>query len=138
MIAKVISRCVARAASKGWEKTYWAIDIHGTIMKPNYKVGEITTEFYPLAKEVLQALSKRKDIILILYTCSYPHEIQQYLDLFSAGGIHFTYVNENPEVVDCGYGHYGSKFYFNILLEDKAGFDPYTHWQDIQTFLENS
>ena len=78
MIVKAIERCLQTAKAKGWEKTYWAIDIHGTVMKPNYKTNEITTEFYPFAKEALQLLSKRKDIVRILYTCSYPHEIVQY------------------------------------------------------------
>lgn len=138
MITKSIIRCIHTAIAKGWEKTYWAIDIHGTIMIPNYKVGEITKEYYPWAKEVLQLLSIRKDVVLLLYTCSYPHEIEEYLSLFCQDGIQFQYVNENPEVTDGGYGHYKNKFYFNILLEDKAGFDPHTDWESIHTFLKNS
>jgi hypothetical protein len=25
--------------SRNWDKTYWAFDIHGTILKPNYTYG---------------------------------------------------------------------------------------------------
>jgi len=38
---------------RGWNYTYWAFDLHGTIIKPNYEAGNIPTEFYPYAMEVL-------------------------------------------------------------------------------------
>jgi hypothetical protein len=67
-------------------------------LKPNYTYGNIPDEFYPLALETLQMISKMSDVVIFLYTCSHPHEIEQYLKLFSDNNIHFKYVNENPEV----------------------------------------
>lgn len=135
MITRAIETCLRHASEKGWNKTYWAFDIHGTILKPNYKRDKISREFYPQAKEVMQALSKRTDIVRILYTCSYPHEIEQYLSYFNEHGIHFDYINQNPEVSDGGYGYYQDKFYFNVLMDDKAGFDGETDWIAIRQII---
>jgi hypothetical protein len=136
MITRAIENCLRNARERKWTKTYWAFDIHGTLLKPNYKRDEISTEFYPFAKEVMQALEKRKDIVKILYTCSYPHEILQYVEHFAAHGIHFDYINCNPEVADGGYGYYQDKFYFNVLMDDKAGFDGELDWKSILEILK--
>lgn len=122
---------------RNWDKTFWAFDIHGTIIKPNYSSDGIPTEIYDGAVEVLQMLSMDPEVCLILYTCSHPHEIEQYLELFVKHQIHFDYVNENPEVkTDLGgYGCYDKKPYFNILFEDKAGFDPLTDWDHTLKYL---
>lgn len=135
MITRAIENCIRLADEKGWDKTYWAFDIHGTILKPNYRRDVISHEFYPRAKEVMQALSQRTDIVRILYTCSYPHEIEQYITYFAGFGIHFHHINSNPGVVSGGYGYYVNKFYVNVLMEDKAGFDGETDWFEIEKLL---
>ena len=138
MILRSIKHCFAEAQRKGWGNTFWAVDIHGTIVKPNYKAGDIPKEFYPFAAETLKLLSERPDITLILYTCSHPWEVEDYLAYFESKGIHFKYVNENPEVATDpqGYGNYDKKMYFNVLFEDKAGFDP-SEWEEVYNFLKN-
>jgi DNA modification methylase len=125
---------------RGWDKTYWAIDIHGTIIKPNYEAGNIPKTFYPYSLECLRLLSDREDVCLILYTCSHPHEIEEYLELFRKEWINFKFVNENPEVKteENGYGCYDRKFYFNVLFEDKAGFDPEVDWEEIFEYLRTN
>ncbi|MCA6378475.1 MAG: hypothetical protein IM574_02825 [Cytophagales bacterium] len=135
MITRAIENCLRSAKEKGWDKTYWAFDIHGTILKPNYKRDEISREFYPGAIEVMKVIAKRNDIVKILYTCSYPHEIEQYLEYFAQQGIHFDYINQNPEITDGGYGYYKDKFYFNVLMDDKAGFDGESDWENIKGVL---
>jgi hypothetical protein len=122
---------------RGWDKTYWFLDIHGTILKPNYEYGNIPTEFYPYAKETLQYLTTLEDVVMVLYTCSHPHEIEQYIEFFKQNNIEFKYINENPEVktqVD-GYGCYDKKPYINVLFEDKCGFDPETEWEGVIPFM---
>jgi len=120
-----------------WDKVYYAFDIHGTILKPNYQYGNTPKDFYPMALETLQLISKLPDICMILYTCSHPHEIDEYLELFKENDIHFQYVNENPEVpTDTnGYGNYDKKPYMNVLFEDKAGFDPENDWAEVYALL---
>jgi len=116
--------------SRNWDKTYWCFDIHGTILKPNYEYGNIPKEFYPYAKETLQMISKMSDVVMILYTCSHPHEIEEYIKYFEDNDIHFDYINENPEITTNldGYGNYDKKPYMNVLFEDKAGFNGDTDW----------
>lgn len=116
---------------RNWDRTYWAFDIHGTILKPNYTYGNTPDDFYPMAKETLQLISKLPDVVTFLYTCSHPHEIEEYVNLFKSFDIEFNYVNENPEVETDknGYGNYDKKPYMNVLFEDKAGFDPEVDWQ---------
>lgn len=135
MITKAIKKAFDNARVKGWEKTYWGFDIHETMIVPNWKEGAIPTEFYPHAKEVLQMISKRQEIVRILYSCSHPHEIKDYLNFFMANGIVFDYVNENPEVINLKYGCYDKKPYFNVIFEDKAGFDPETDWLLVKEVL---
>lgn len=135
MIINAIQSCIKLITERNWDKVYWAFDLHGTILVPNYKAGQIPTEFYPHAKETLQLISKMKDVCLIMYTCSHPHEIQQYLEFFEKNNIKFTFVNENPEVINGTYGYYVRKFYFNVLFEDKAGFLT-SEWSDVKSYIQ--
>lgn len=105
-IIKAIDNCFKIALQRKWKYTYWAFDIHGTMIEPNYKEN-IPTIFYPYAIEVLQEISKRVDIKTILYTCSHAHEIEQYLKILKSNSINFDFIHENTDVVtDKGYGCY--------------------------------
>jgi hydroxymethylpyrimidine pyrophosphatase-like HAD family hydrolase len=137
MVTKAINKFYEQKKLRNWEIGYWAFDIHGTILKPNYKLGNIPSQFYPMAKETLQLISKFKDITMLLYTCSHPHEIEEYLKLFKENDINFTWVNENKDVTTniYGYGNYDKKPYMNVLFEDKAGFDADNDWQEIYSLM---
>jgi len=137
MVTKAINRFYEQKKLRNWEIGYWAFDIHGTILKPNYELGNIPSQFYPMAKETLQLISKFKDITMLLYTCSHPHEIEEYLKLFKENDINFTWVNENKDVTTniYGYGNYDKKPYMNVLFEDKAGFDADNDWQEIYSLM---
>lgn len=136
---RAIKTCFEQRQKRGWDRLYFFFDIHGTILKPNYQYGNIPKEFYPHAKEAMQLISKLPDVCMVLYTCSHPHEIEQYLEFFKENNIHFQYVNENPEVATDlnGYGCYDKKPYINVLFEDKAGFDPETEWLEVLELLTN-
>ncbi len=136
-ITHAIKNCFKIAKERKWVgSVYFSFDIHDTIIVPNYKVGDIPTDFYPEAKEVLQMINDRPDIDMIMYTCSWPKEIEEYLRFFESQGINFKYVNENPDVKSEGYGCYDKKFYCNVLFEDKAGFDPKKDWERVRKLLE--
>ena len=128
MIIPLIHHQFNVARKRGWDRTYWAVDLHGTVIRPNYRDDELPTDYYPDALNAMRLLTARSDIRLIMYTCSWPKEIERYLKKFEGDGIVFDHVNKNPEVKSEGYGHYESKPYFNVLLDDKAGFDPNKHW----------
>ncbi len=135
MITKAILNALERKKLKDWDKTYWGFDIHETMVIPNWDEFDVPTEFYPHVLEVMQMLSKREDIVRILFTCSHPDEIVVYKKHFKALGIKIDYVNENPEVHSVKYGNYDKKPYFNVLFEDKAGFDPHTDWLIVKNLL---
>lgn len=137
MIVDYIQKMFEHSFKKEWYETYWAIDLHGTIIRPNYKDVTYPAEYYPYAKKTLQMLSKRPDIKLILFTSSFPNEIEEYLKKFEEDEIHFDAVNENPGISskNGNFGYYDKKFYFNVMIEDKAGFDPEKEWKHIYEFL---
>lgn len=114
---------------------FFFVDIHGTVIYPDYN-NKHKIKFYPYAKEVLQYLSKRKDISISIYTCSYPKEIENYIKFFSDNRIEFEYINKNPDVENTTYGYYEDKPYFNVLFEDKAGFDPENDWYHIAEYFD--
>lgn len=130
LIEKLLNSQICKAKEKGWDKIYIAVDVHGTIIKPDYKEDSIKVEFYPWANYALKYMTRDPRFCLILYTCSYPYQIDEYLAEFEKFDIHFDYVNENPEVIsgEEKYGYYVKKFYRNITLDDTAGFFPDRDW----------
>lgn len=136
MIVEYIKKMFENSFKKEWFDTYWVVDLHGTIIKPTYNGVEM--EYYYLAKETLQKLTKRQDIKLILWTSSYPKEIKQYIKEFKKDNIHFDAINKNPNISskNGNFGYYKNKFYFNVLIDDKAGFNPNLEWEEIYNFLK--
>lgn len=132
---KLIFKTYNIAYKRKWDKVTWAVDIHDVILEANYKAGDIPKTFLGDAKRVLQRLSKRADTTLVLFTCSHPHEIVEYQQFFKENGIIFKYVNENLDCPNTAFGCFERKFYFNILLEDKAGFDAGDDWTEIDQAL---
>ncbi len=138
-VANQIQRTFKVSFDKEWYETYWAFDIHGTILVPSYDLNEENMEFYPYAKEALQKISKRDDIKMIIWTCSYPQEIMKYIRFFKKHKIEFEHINENPGISSNmgNFGFYEEKFYFNVLFEDKAGFDPMKEWKQVLDLMEH-
>ena len=78
---------------------------------------------------------------MILYRYQEPYQIQlwitadpeHYMKVFKENDIHFKYINENPEIdsTQGNFGYYVDKYYFNVMLDDKAGFEPETEWYQI-------
>ena len=134
-IIRAIENSFKNAQERNWDITYWAVDLHGTISRFNYSNENLNPIYYPFSKEVLQILSKNNSIKLILFTCSYMENCNKIIEIFKNDDIYFDFVNENPEAKNTNYGDYSKKIYFNVLLEDKAGFEPEKDWEDIYNFL---
>ena len=139
MIVNWIEKMFDHAFKKEWYETYWAFDVHGVILKPNHRKDDYVAEFYPWAKETLQLISKRPDIKTIMFTSSYPAEIEFYYKVFKENKIRFDYINENPSIdtMKGNFGYYEKKFYFNVLFEDKAGFSPEIEWEHVYLLLRS-
>lgn len=132
-----IRRTFEMKREKQWPEIYWCIDLHGTII-PSGRNSDDKTDamtFYPGAKEVLQWISNRSDMFLILWT-STPRQRQTPIhEWFLRNGIEVSFWNENPHAKDTPRGDFSKKFYFNILLDDRAGFEPETDWIAIKEEL---
>lgn len=117
-----------------WDTLYWAIDFHDTLFKAEYNKDQ-KIELYPGAVSVLHALQENNT--LIAYTSTPIHKVAAICDaLRQVYSIDFKYINENPEHVAAGdYADFSKKFYYNILLDDKAGFVPETDWELIKQEL---
>lgn len=138
MLLTHIKKTFKISQEKEWFETYWAFDLHGTIMKPTYNLNDQSILYYPFAKETLQHICNyRPDIIPIIWTSSYPNEIEVYVKQFENDGIKFKHINSNPGISSNmgNFGYYETKFYFNVLFEDKAGFDPTKEWEPIYKYL---
>lgn len=113
---------------------YIMVDVHNTILKPTFDKKE-TFEYFPYAKETLKLLSDNENIKLIMWTSSYDEKIQMYLKHFEENGIIFNFVNENKEYGNVSFACFDTKFYYDIGIDDKFGFDAENDWEKIYTFL---
>ena len=72
MITHAIEHTFKTARKKKWDKTYWAVDIHETILIPDYSIQDGPISFYPKAMEALRMMSEREDITLIVGPNRHP------------------------------------------------------------------
>ncbi len=132
-----IARAFQQKRDRKWSVLYWCIDLHDCIIPGTYTRENEGRRLYPGAEEVLKHLSVRSDMRIILWSSSHKDSVNEIMTwLFDEHGILIDYFNENPEVkTDC-LCNFGRKFYFNVLLDDKAGFDGKTDWFLIKYELE--
>lgn len=117
-----------------WKKLYIALDIHGTVLVPNY--SGIANVFYPSAIAALKEISNDKLYKIIMWTCSKEEDRIAYKKLLESHGIEIYAINKNPDMDNVlDWGDYSQKMYCNILLDDKAGFDPHTEWREIEKYM---
>lgn len=131
-----IARAFADKKKRGWTQTYWAIDLHDTIIPGTYTKDNQGRAFYPYAAEVLQWLSKRPDVVLILWTSSHRQPVKEILVWLANQGVRFNFVNENPLCKNTELCDFSSKFYLSVILDDKAGFEGETDWLLIKKELQ--
>ena len=136
---KFIHNMFEHSFSKKWYETYWVIDMHRTLIKPTYDLNDKSLTYYPFALETMQLLTNRDDIKTIMWTSSYPQEIEEYVKELLIVGVEFDNINENPDISsnNGNFGYYEKKFYFNIIIDDKAAFLPDSDWEPIyHLFME--
>jgi len=135
MITKAIETAILEKKEREWKKIYWCIDLHSTIITGTYKKDNAGARFAVDAIEVLRHLTDQEDQVLILWTSSYKTATKKIVDRLKKSGVRFDYFNENPECKNTELCDFSSKFYFNILLDDRAGFDMSEDWTKIKRFL---
>jgi len=131
-----ITNAIKRQKEKNWPYLYWAVDIHETLCKGHYN-DSVPIDLYPGVANVLKWINIRKDQKLILFTSSYLKNHKKFCNLlFKNHGVKVDYVNKNPECPKTSYATFHEKFYFNILLDDKAGGNFEHDWFLIGRLLE--
>lgn len=130
-----IERAFQDKAKRNWEKLFVCIDVHDVILEGKYSLMNEGANYMPNAIKVLRQWSDRKDMCLILWTSSHITPTTKVLEDLERQGVHFDYVNSNPECPNTALCDFDKKFYFNILLDDKAGFVGETDWFLIENEL---
>ncbi len=114
---------------------FWAIDLHDVIIPGTYTRNNDNRNFYPDAKKVLQWLTNREDMCIILYTSSHQDSIADIVKWLGESEIKIDFINKNPLCADGELCSFKDKFYFDLMLEDKAGFMGQTDWTEIKRVL---
>lgn len=134
LISDVLSDQIKIMHERNWDRIYIVVDWHDTMMPATYSndtYGQYI--LYENAKEVLQWMSDCDNIILILFTSSHIEQRIEFMqNMFHRYGISFDYHNGNPEVSNTETGDFDDKFYYNLLLDDKAGFSPDEDWKELR------
>ena len=131
-----IKKLLDEREKNGFKYIYFMIDVHNTIIKATHK-KDCNFVFFDYAKEVLQELSKRDDVKLIMWTSTYPQVTELYTEEFEKNGIHFDFVNFNNEVHNDDIRCFDSKFFYDVIIDDKAGFNPERDWEKIWLMVLN-
>lgn len=135
MIDKAFDTALNKMKERNWDSISIAIDWHDTMCKSTYNTN-VAYDFYPDALRTIKILSDDPRFNLILYTSSYFERCITFTEaLFSEHEIRFDFINENPDIQNTEYGDFSKKFYYDILLDDKAGFEPYYDWRAIRIYL---
>ncbi len=130
-----IKKAFSDKKTRNWNKLYVSIDLHDTIIEGKYNLHNEGAKFFPNAVNVLKKFTDRSDIVLVLWTSSHDVSINEQIEKMKALGIKFDFINENPDVPSNELCNFDKKFYFNILLDDKAGFDGWSDWFWIEETL---
>lgn len=128
-ILRAIKRAYDVMEERNWDTVYWAVDLHGTVITSNYESG--TYEYInEEAKLALQAISNLPETKLILWSSMHVFDQFNVIALLKQDGIDVTWFNQNPAVANTATGCFDRKFYFSVLVDDKAGFDP-SEWAEV-------
>jgi len=130
---KQIERSYKRFREKGYPNWYWAIDVHDVIFVGDYKV-DCEMRWIRDAKRALKIIGMIPEIKVILYTSTRKDKTQEIINkIETETGLKIFGVNENPDFKTDpgGLCEFDKKFCFDVLLDDKAGFDGPNDWEPI-------
>jgi len=136
VITKAVERAYKIMTERGWDTIYWAVDLHGVCLKSNYEKGGYSW-INEDALRVLRLLSNRPETKIILWSSVFEEEENDILNFFEDEGVQVWAFNENPYESNTQVSCFDSKFYFSVLLDDKAGFDPDTDWRRVEEFINS-
>lgn len=133
-IIKAVDRAYRTMKERNWDTVYWAIDLHGVCLESNYEQGGYRW-INQSALRVLRQISKYEETAIILWSSVHVEEQRDIIEFFNEHGITVDGFNANPFEANTKVSSFDQKFYFSILLDDKAGFDPSVDWTEIGIYL---
>lgn len=133
-ITKLFQEAFEKKRKRNWEKIYVLVDLHDTIVHGVYDKEQDFKFISADCIEVLKQMTERKDICLILWTSTYIKELLKFSKFVENEGIDFDWFNKNPEELSTKYADFSHKFYFNVIIDDKAGFEP-SDWGELRENL---
>ena len=137
MIENILLKAFEKRIHRKYDTTYWCIDIHDTLVPSTYTYpNNYDLTLYPYMIEAMKILSSMPDQRLILWSCTTTEKIRELLEALLKHEIYISYFNENPECKSNDISCFDDKFYFDILLDDKAGFDPWKEWKLIYSHMK--
>lgn len=122
-----IFNALRKKEERGHPFLFWAIDLHGTLIPSSYNDKNIM-HLYPGAEKCLRLINLTPRHKIILYTCTYEDKTLEIVEWLRSLDIHIDYINENPECKNTDMSDFSKKFYFDVLIDDKAGFEPESDW----------
>jgi len=128
---ETVARSYKRYKEKGYEFWYWAIDVHDVIFKGDYKTN-CGMVWLPNAKRAFKIIANIPEIKVILWTSSHEEQIKKIIDkIKDETGLEVYAVNSNPDFSKDELCDFNDKFCFDLLLDDKAGFNYNDGWEEI-------
>lgn len=109
---------VANRLLQEWQaygKIIIAVDFDDTIYK--WKIGD--TEVINFVTHVLKE-AKSVGALIVIFTACNPDRFDFIKEYCKQIGLEVDSINSNP--INLPYGNNGSKIYYNILIDDRAGF----------------
>lgn len=133
-IATLFEKQFDKIKERNWEHIYVVVDMHETVFYPTYGNNK-ELEPYEFAIKTLQRLTKLPTVKLIYWSSSIEEERQRHVEFLKERNVIFDFFNENPQEKSNIYANFEQKFYMNVILDDKAGFDPHEDWLSLFTYL---
>lgn len=132
-----IEQAYIKTNKRGWPNVYWALDLHDTCLIATYAANEPASYEWinPYVKEALQRLAAHPETHIILWSSVHESEKAPYLKFFEDAGIRVAGFNHNPYETGSDSCGVAEKFYFSILVDDKAGFH-HSEWLHIPDFVD--
>jgi hypothetical protein len=104
-------------------------------LTPTYDLYNKDAKFYPYAIKTLRLISDNSKNKIILWTSSHVLSVWRVIASLNDEGIKLHYINENPDYAVTEICDFTKKFYFDILLDDKAGFEAESDWKVIYNYI---
>ncbi|MBI6883135.1 hypothetical protein [Pseudomonas putida] len=131
---RALKAAYEKTFARGWDKVYWALDLHDTCFRATYKpyVYEWINDD---VKSALLRLAAHAETHLILWSSVAQEEKPHILKFFEDAGIRISGFNSNPYEKGNSTSHFNEKFYMSVIIDDKAGFH-HSEWAKIPDLVD--